>query len=136
MLLAVALLLGAGGTPRGRRTPPKSPSGTEWDSTNAQRAQGLPRGLSQWGVRGHGQGASQGSWAPRFGYSPILPGSLSWGAERSGGSLTDAGVIREVQEKLYNLNYDISVLNGQMNEETRTAIREWQTNVKHEPTAS
>src|SRR5438105_11159349 len=32
---------------------------------------------------------------------------------------TDAGVIREIQEKLYNLNYDISVLNGQMNEETR-----------------
>jgi peptidoglycan hydrolase-like protein with peptidoglycan-binding domain len=51
-----------------------------------------------------------------------------------GRALTDAGVVREVQEKLYNLNYDISVLNGQMNEETRTAIREWQTTAKREAT--
>jgi hypothetical protein len=51
-----------------------------------------------------------------------------------GRSLTDAGVIREMQEKLYNLNYDISVINGQMTEETRTAIREWQAIVKHEAT--
>lgn len=63
---------------------------------------------------------------------PINPSGPS--APTSGRSLTDAGVIREVQEKLYNLNYDINVLNGQMNEETRTAIRDWQRNVKHEPT--
>ena len=47
--------------------------------------------------------------------------------------MTDARVVREVQERLYNLNYEISVLNGQMNEETRKAIRDWQTNTKHEP---
>src|SRR5689334_21142089 len=52
----------------------------------------------------------------------------------SGRSPTDAGVVREVQEKLYNLNYDISVLNGQMNEETRNAIRLWQSKNKREPT--
>lgn len=51
-----------------------------------------------------------------------------------GHALTDAGVVREVQEKLYNLNYDISVLNGQMSEETRTAIRQWQTNTQREVT--
>jgi peptidoglycan hydrolase-like protein with peptidoglycan-binding domain len=47
---------------------------------------------------------------------------------------TEPRVIREVQEKLYNLNYDISVINGQMTAETRAAIREWQRIVKHEPT--
>jgi peptidoglycan hydrolase-like protein with peptidoglycan-binding domain len=61
---------------------------------------------------------------------PINPS----GPPSGGRSLTDAGVIREIQEKLYNLNYDISVLNGQMNEETRNAIKEWQTKNKHEPT--
>ena len=49
-------------------------------------------------------------------------------------ALADAAVIREVQERLYNLNYEIGVLNGQMTEETRNAIREWQRNVKREPT--
>jgi len=49
-------------------------------------------------------------------------------------ALTDAVVIREVQERLYNLNYEIGVLNGQMTEETRNAIRQWQKNVEHEPT--
>ena len=52
----------------------------------------------------------------------------------SSNALTDASVVREVQERLYNLNYDISVLTGQMNEETRKAIRDWQRIVKHEPT--
>jgi hypothetical protein len=50
------------------------------------------------------------------------------------GALGDAGVIREVQERFYDLNYDISVLNGQMTEETRRAIRAWQGTIKHEPT--
>ena len=49
-------------------------------------------------------------------------------------ALTDSAVVREMQEKLYNLNYDINVLSGQMTEETRNAIRAWQTNVKHEVT--
>jgi hypothetical protein len=49
-------------------------------------------------------------------------------------ALFDAAVIREVQERLYNLNYEIGVLNGQMSEETRNAIRDWQRNVSREPT--
>jgi uncharacterized protein DUF4189/putative peptidoglycan binding protein len=51
-----------------------------------------------------------------------------------GRALTDAAVVREVQERLYNLNYEISVLNGQLTEETRSAIRDWQKNIKREPT--
>lgn len=51
-----------------------------------------------------------------------------------GHALTDAAVVREVQERLYNLNYAISVLNGQLTEETRSAIRDWQTSTKREPT--
>jgi Domain of unknown function (DUF4189) len=39
--------------------------------------------------------------------------------------LADPAVIREVQERRYNLNYEFGVLNGQMTEETRNAIREW-----------
>jgi peptidoglycan hydrolase-like protein with peptidoglycan-binding domain len=38
--------------------------------------------------------------------------------------------VREVQERLYNLNYEISVLNGQVTDETRKAIRDWQNNTK------
>ena len=49
-------------------------------------------------------------------------------------ALTDASVVREVQEKLYNLNYDISVFSGQITEETRNAMRAWQANAKHEVT--
>ena len=57
------------------------------------------------------------------------------GRRQGGGQgLTDPTVIREIQERLYNLNYDISVLNGQLTEETRSAIRDWQKNTKHEPT--
>jgi uncharacterized protein DUF4189/putative peptidoglycan binding protein len=62
---------------------------------------------------------------------PEMPSGPSPGPGRA---LTDAAVVREVQERLYNLNYDISVLNGQLTEETRTAIRDWQKNTKHEPT--
>jgi peptidoglycan hydrolase-like protein with peptidoglycan-binding domain len=51
-----------------------------------------------------------------------------------GKALAEAAVIREVQERLYNLNYDIGVLNGHLTEETRNAIREWQKDVQHEPT--
>jgi hypothetical protein len=39
-------------------------------------------------------------------------------------ALSDAAVIREVQERLYNLNYEIGVLNGEMTEATRNAIRD------------
>jgi hypothetical protein len=41
-------------------------------------------------------------------------------------ALTDAAVIREVQERLYNLNYGITSISGRLTDETRQAIREWQ----------
>jgi len=62
---------------------------------------------------------------------PLRP-QLSPGGGPS--ALGDAALIREVQERLYNLNYDISVLNGQLTDETRAAIRAWQNEQKHEPT--
>lgn len=49
-------------------------------------------------------------------------------------ALTDATIIREIQERLYNLNYDIYTINGRLTEETRTAIREWQTNTRRQST--
>jgi len=45
-------------------------------------------------------------------------------------ALTSESIIREVQDRLYNLNYQISTRNGRMNQQTRDAIRQWQTNVK------
>jgi Domain of unknown function (DUF4189)/Putative peptidoglycan binding domain len=65
---------------------------------------------------------------------PEMPSGPRLGPGPGGRSLTDAAVVREVQERLYNLNYEISVLNGQLTEETRTAIRDWQRNTKREPT--
>lgn len=38
-------------------------------------------------------------------------------------------VIRMVQEKLYNLNYDITTRDGRMNTETREAIAAWRKNL-------
>jgi len=43
-------------------------------------------------------------------------------------------VLREVQERLYNFNYEIGVLSGQMTEETHNAIWAWQRYVKRAPT--
>lgn len=48
--------------------------------------------------------------------------------------VTDPRVIREVQERLYNLNYDIEVVNGQLTQETRKALREWQSGARREAT--
>ncbi len=45
-------------------------------------------------------------------------------------ALTSESIIREVQDRLYNLNYTITTRNGRMNQQTRDAIRQWQTNVK------
>jgi peptidoglycan hydrolase-like protein with peptidoglycan-binding domain len=45
-------------------------------------------------------------------------------------ALTSESIIREVQDRLYNLNYQIATRNGRMNDQTREAIRQWQTNVK------
>jgi len=45
-------------------------------------------------------------------------------------ALTSESIVREVQDRLYNLNYMIATRNGRMNDQTREAIRQWQTNVK------
>lgn len=44
--------------------------------------------------------------------------------------LTSYNVIREVQERLYALNYQIKVINGQLSKETREAISAWQQVVR------
>ena len=38
-------------------------------------------------------------------------------------------MIRDVQAKLYNLNYDVSPIDGRMNEATRAALSQWRTRV-------
>lgn len=45
-------------------------------------------------------------------------------------ALTSESIIREVQDRLYNLNYTIETRNGRMTSETREAIRQWKTNIK------
>lgn len=45
-------------------------------------------------------------------------------------ALTNPATIREVQAKLYNLNYTVGAQNGVLTNETRTAIRQWQANLK------
>lgn len=44
--------------------------------------------------------------------------------------LTSYQTIREVQDRLYALNYDLKVLNGQLSRETREAIKAWQQVVR------
>jgi hypothetical protein len=44
--------------------------------------------------------------------------------------LTDRATIREVQDLLYKLNYQIGPQNGRLTSQTRDAIRKWQSNVK------
>jgi hypothetical protein len=48
--------------------------------------------------------------------------------------LNDPSIVREVQEKLYNLNYQIPIVNGVMGDRTRDAIRRWQTLTRREAT--
>ena len=43
--------------------------------------------------------------------------------------LVDTATIREVQTKLFNLNYQVRTFSGQMNDDTRRAIREWQQKI-------
>ena len=45
-------------------------------------------------------------------------------------------MIREVQDRLSNLNYQIATRNGRMNAQTHEAIRQWQTNIKHPVTGA
>ncbi|MDX2201754.1 MAG: DUF4189 domain-containing protein [Hyphomicrobiaceae bacterium] len=62
---------------------------------------------------------------PRPGPPPASPG---------GSVLTRYEIIREVQERLYALNYGIKVINGQLSRETREAISAWQRVVKRPTT--
>ena len=55
-------------------------------------------------------------------------------ASPGGSVLTSYDVIREVQERLYGLNYNIKVVNGQLSRETREAISAWQQVVKRPAT--
>lgn len=43
-------------------------------------------------------------------------------------TVTDPDLIRQAQEILYNLNYEIDAIDGRMGEETREAIRSYQRN--------
>jgi Domain of unknown function (DUF4189)/Putative peptidoglycan binding domain len=45
-------------------------------------------------------------------------------------ALTNSTAIREVQDLLYNLNYQVGPQNGRLTSQTRDAIRKWQSNVK------
>lgn len=64
--------------------------------------------------------------------APAPAPAVSTPAQQSGtaSALTSASIIREVQDRLYNLNYQIAPRDGRMNNQTREAIRKWQANVK------
>ncbi|MFN3743269.1 MAG: DUF4189 domain-containing protein [Hyphomicrobiaceae bacterium] len=68
------------------------------------------------------QGAGAATPAPGAGTPPPQSSTAS--------ALTSPSIIREVQDRLYNLNYQISTRNGRLNDQTREAIRQWQANVK------
>ena len=68
------------------------------------------------------QGAGAAAPAPAAGTSPQQSSTAS--------ALTSPSIIREVQDRLYNLNYQIATRNGRLNDQTREAIRQWQANVK------
>ena len=57
---------------------------------------------------------------------PPSPPSAPPSSNSNASVLTNYQVIREVQERLYGLNYNIKVINGQLSKETRDAIRAWQ----------
>lgn len=69
--------------------------------------------------------------------SPQRPAQLppsSPGGDPRASVLTNYTVIREVQERLYALNYAIKVINGQLSKETREAISAWQQVVRRPTT--
>jgi peptidoglycan hydrolase-like protein with peptidoglycan-binding domain len=80
-------------------------------------------------VRMQGLQNDGGSTTPRtVTPAPAAPPPTARAPAPSGGSaLTSQAIIREAQTKLYNLNYSPSRL-GRLDQATRTAIREWQTN--------
>ncbi len=50
--------------------------------------------------------------------------------------VTDPDLVRQAQELLYNLNYDIGEVDGQLSEKTRGAILKYQQNVEIKETGS
>lgn len=52
------------------------------------------------------------------------------GPSPTASALTSPTLIREVQDRLYNLNYAIKARNGRLTSDTRDAIRAWQERVK------
>lgn len=67
--------------------------------------------------------------------APSRPAQLPSPTPAPGGDprasvLTSYTVIREVQERLYALNYAVKVINGQLSKETREAISAWQQVVR------
>ena len=59
-------------------------------------------------------------------YNPPAPYNPSPPPASNVSVLTNYTVIREVQERLYGLNYSIKTINGQLSKETRDAIMQWQ----------
>ena len=88
---------------------PSRPSASSTPSTSTPRAPAIPSASS-----------TPPTSAPR-------PSSTA-------SALTSQDAIREVQDLLYNLNYQVGRRNGRMTSETREAIRQWQTNLKLEVT--
>lgn len=89
-------------------------------------------------IEGSGPATTPGPPGPGAGTIPFTPptpgperGPGSGPSTSPGGSvLTSYAIIREVQERLYGLNYGIKVMNGQLSKETREAISSWQQVVK------
>ena len=62
----------------------------------------------------------------------IVGGATSNIATAAG--ISDPDLVRQAQELLYNLNYDVGEINGQMTEETKAAILKYQQNTDREQT--
>lgn len=61
--------------------------------------------------------------------APAPPPAQQQPGNESASALTSSEIIREVQAKLFNLNYTVGPQNGTLTRETRDAIRRWQSNV-------
>jgi len=120
LLLALAVLLGAGAGPALAQSPAET---TFWnrvkDSNRASELraylEAYPNGAYADQARDRLRVLEPSRRVP----PPPAP---------AGNVLTDPSIIREVQERLYNLNYDIQLVNGQMTQETRKALSDWQGN--------
>lgn len=129
--LAVGLALAP---PAGAQQPSEAAETAFWDSVKDSRdpaevqtyldkfPNGLFAPLARIRLRNL-QGASNAAPAPAASTPPQQQST-------SVSALTSESTIREVQDRLYNLNYQIATRNGRMNTQTRDAIRQWQTNIK------